>query len=178
MCARHPGCDKSHRRPSWRPGAAAGSIGVVPSDYRLSPALAARLLGTVLVLVGLLMLLLALAVAWLSVPPVVLTVGVVVGIATLLVVGWVVTRRASVVHLDEEGYRVSFVRGAGVSRARWTDVEDVVATTVAGERCVVLRLRDGRTTTVPVRLLAVSPEAFVAELQGRLDRGHGYRRLR
>lgn len=150
----------------------------MPSDYRLSPALAARLLGAVLALVGMVVLLLAVAVAWLSVPPRVLSTGVVVGVAGVVVAGWMLTRRASVVHLDEEGYRVSFVRGAGATRARWTDVEDVVATSLAGERCVVLRLRDGRTTTVPVRLLAGSSEAFVAELRARLDRGHGYRRLR
>ncbi len=37
---------------------------------------------------------------------------------------------ATVVRLDEHGYRVRFVRGAGVTPGRWKDVEDVVATTV------------------------------------------------
>ena len=61
------------------------------------------------------------------------------------------------VRLDDEGYQVRFVRGAGVKQARWKDVEDVVATTVADERCVVLRLRDGRTTTIPVRPSRAAP---------------------
>jgi hypothetical protein len=56
-------------------------------------------------------------------------------------------------------------------------VEDAVATTVAGERCVVLRLRDGRTSTVPVGALAGSAAELVQDLQAHLDRGHGYRRL-
>ena len=35
--------------------------------------------------------------------------------------------------------------------------------------CVVLRLRDGRTTTIPVGVLAVDKDEFVRELQGRLQ---------
>jgi hypothetical protein len=100
------------------------------------------------------------------------------GVAVAALVGaLVLLRRASVVRLDEVGYRVRFVRGAGAEAARWTDVEDVVATTTSGERCVVLRLRDGRTTTVPVRLLAGDTDAFVKDLQAHLNTGHGYRRL-
>ncbi len=43
--------------------------------------------------------------------------------------------------------------------------------------CLELRLRDGRTTTIPVGVLAVDKEEFVRELQGRLQRGHGLRPL-
>ena len=43
--------------------------------------------------------------------------------------------------------------------------------------CVELRLRDGRTTTIPVGVLAVDREEFVRELQARLQRGHGLRPL-
>ena len=42
---------------------------------------------------------------------------------------------------------------------------------------MVLRLRDGRTTTIPVDVLAGSSDAFVKDLQQHLNRGHGYRRL-
>jgi hypothetical protein len=103
--------------------------------------------------------------------------GIVVGVVAFLGGGFFLTRRATVVRLDDAGYRVRLVRGAGVKQARWTDVEDVVATTVGGERCVVLRLRNGGTTTIPVRLLGASPDAFVKDLQGHLNRGHGYRRI-
>ncbi len=40
---------------------------------------------------------------------------------------------------------------------------------------MVLRLRDGRTTTIPVDVLSGSADGFVRDLQDHLDRGHGYR---
>lgn len=150
----------------------------MPSDYRLSRPLLARILGVLLVVLGAALFVLTVAVAVLSLPGTVLTVGVVVvGLAAVLIAlaAW---RNGYVVRLDEAGYRVRFVRGVGVAQGRWTDVEDVVATVVAGERCVVLRLRDGRASTIPVRLLAARPDDFVRDLQGHLNRGHGYRRLR
>ncbi len=91
--------------------------------------------------------------------------------------GHLLTRRSYVVRADDDGYRVRFVRGAGVNAARWEDVEDVVATYVAGARCVRLRLRNGGSTTIPVDVLAVDGDQFVRELQNRLDQGHGYRRV-
>jgi hypothetical protein len=87
----------------------------------------------------------------------------------------VLTRRATVVRLDETGYTVRLVRGAGVRTGRWKDVEDVVARTIEGARCVVLRRRDGRTTTIPVGILAAPADEFVRDLQQHLNRGHGYR---
>lgn len=149
----------------------------MPSDYRLSQPVVVRMMGSLLVLLGVVVLLMTLGVGVLGVPTVVLSVGIVLVALLLLAAALVLTRGVTLVRLDDAGYRVRFVRGAGVQQARWTDVEDVVATTVAGERCVVLRLRDGRTTTLPVRLLRTSPEAFVKDLQGHLNRGHGYRRI-
>jgi hypothetical protein len=149
----------------------------VPSDYRLSQALAARILGVLLAALGALVILLTVGVGLLDLPSSILGGGIVLAVLLLLVGGALLTRGATVVRLDEDGYRVRLVRGAGVTQARWTDVEDVVATTVAGEHCVVLRLRDGGTTTIPVRMLAASPDSFVKDLQGHLNRGHGYRRI-
>ena len=40
---------------------------------------------------------------------------------------------------------------------------------------VVLRLRDGRTTTIPVEMLAMDREAFARDLQEHLQRGQGLR---
>ena len=85
--------------------------------------------------------------------------------------------RFTLVRVDDTGYQVRFVRGAGVRSARWTDVEDLTTTEVAGSDCVQFRLRDGRTTTVPVDLVAGDREEFVRELRNRLDAGHGYKRL-
>jgi hypothetical protein len=149
----------------------------VPSDYRLSQPVVVRMMGALLVLLGVVVLLMTLGVGVLGVPTVVLSVGIVLVALLLLAAALVLTRGVTLVRLDDAGYRVRLVRGAGVQQARWTDVEDVVATTVVGERCVVLRLRDGRTTTIPMRLLRTSPEAFVKDLQGHLNRGHGYRRI-
>jgi len=165
------------RRLDSCPGAALVSNQDVPSDYRFSQALAVRFLGLSLVAVGAAVLLVAVLVGVLALPSVVLTVAVVLAVLLVLAAGVLASRRGYVVRLDEVGYRVRFVRGAGVTQARWRDVEDVVATTVAGERCVVLRLKDGRTSTVPVTALAGDPADFVKDLQRHLNQGHGYRRV-
>lgn len=135
------------------------------------------MLGVLLAVVGLAVVLLTLAVAFLDLPVAVLSAGVVGAAVVTLVAAVLLARRTTVVRLDETGYRVRMVRGAGATEARWTDVEDVVTATVTGERCVVLRLRDGRTTTIPVRMLAGDPDAFVDDLRQHLDKGHGYRRI-
>jgi hypothetical protein len=80
-----------------------------------------------------------------------------------------------VVELDEEGYRVRMIRGAGVRAARWRDVEDAVAASPRGVDCVVLRLRDGRTTSIPVAAVDASREDFVEDLRAHLRRGQGLR---
>ena len=149
----------------------------VPSDYRLSRPLAARFMGLFLAALGVAVFALTVLVAVFALSLTVLSVGVVLAVAAVLLGGLALTRSWYVVRLDDAGYRVRFVRGAGVTHGRWKDVEDVVATTVAGDRCVVLRRRDGRTTTVPVDVLEGDPAAFLADLRSHLDRGHGYRRI-
>ena len=148
-----------------------------PRDYGLAPALRARLWGAALVVAGGLLLVVAAVVLVADLPRVLLTIPLVCAVFGLLVLGILLLRRWYVVRLDDTGYRVRFVRGAGRTQARWTEVEDLTTTVVAGARCVVLRLRDGTTTTVPVNLVAGDREEFVDELQRRLDAGHGYRRL-
>jgi len=139
------------------------------SSYRFAGPFVLRLLGAGLALVGAVVVLAAL----LPLPGG--TVGVVLVLAALGVLLLGLARRVTVVRLDETGYRVRLIRGAGVRRAQWRAVEDVVASTVAGTRCVVLRLRDGRTTTVPVGVLEGRAEDFVGDLQRHLNQGHGYR---
>lgn len=145
------------------------------SDYRLAAPFAVRMLGVALALAGVLVLVTVTLVALLSWPVAVLSVVLLVTVAAVLAAAFVLSRRATVVRLDDTGYTVRLVRGAGVKAGRWKDVEDVVATTVAGAPCVVLRLRDGRTTTIPVGILAVPADDFVRDLQQHLNRGHGYR---
>lgn len=149
----------------------------MPSDYRLSPQLAARLMGASLVLWGLLVLVVTMVVVLFSLPAVIVSAAVVLCVLGIVGVGVALTRSAYVVRLGESGYHVRFVRGAGVKQARWLDVQDVVTTDVAGSPCVVLRLKDGRTSTIPVEVLAVDREEFVRDLQAHLDRGHGLRKV-
>ena len=143
-------------------------IGCVPSDYRLSPPLAARLLGAGLAVVGTFVFLATVVIAVFRLPLGVLALVVALAIVTIFAGGFVLTRHSYVVRLGDEGYQVRFVRGGGVKAARWRDVEDAVTAEVAGAPCVVLRLKDGRSTTIPVEMLAVHRDAFVRDVQGHL----------
>lgn len=145
------------------------------SDYRLSAPVLVRMMGAGLALAGLLVLLVVLGGLVFSWPTAVLSTVVVVAVLGVLVLAAVLWRLAPVVSLGEVGYEVRWVRGAGVRQGRWKDVEDVLATTAAGARVVVLRRKDGTTTTIPVGILAGSGDDFVRDLQQHLNRGHGYR---
>lgn len=141
----------------------------VPSDYRLSPQLAARLMGVALVGVGIVVCLMTVLIALLRLPLELMTVVVVVALGVVFAGGFLLTRRSYVVRLTSDGFRVRFVRGAGVTQGRWVDVVDAVTAEVGGARCVILRLRDGRTTTIPVEVLAVDRDAFVRDVQEHLQ---------
>jgi hypothetical protein len=146
--------------------------------YAFSSALLVRAMGLMLLISGGVVFLVALLTVVADVPGIALTVTVV--LAGLVVVAgalWL-GRLRTMVLFDRDGYEVRSLRGAGVKQARWRDVEDVVTSTAAGQDCVVLRLRDGRTTTIPLGVLEVPAQTFVDDLRSRLDRGHGYRRLR
>jgi len=148
-----------------------------PTLYRLAPAVVARFLGLALVALAL-VLFVGTAVVALAGPPLDLLVAVVlVGVLGCVALGWWLRSRAWVLRCTDDGYRVRLVRGAGVKQARWSAVEDAVTTYRHDVACVQLRLRDGRTTTIPVGVLAVDRDQFVRELQGRLQRGHGLRPL-
>ena len=148
----------------------------MPSDYRLSPALGARLVGLLIVGLAVLVFLATGVVAVLNLHSLVLVPVALVVLAVVFGVGALV-RGATVVHFDDDGYRVRLVRGAGVKAAAWKDVSNAGTATRRGVRCVVLNLRDGRTTTIPVDAVAGDRDAFVRDLQAHLQRGHGLRPL-
>jgi hypothetical protein len=135
-------------------------------------------MGMLLVAVGTGVLALAVLVALLSLPAAVLSAGVVLAVALVAGAGLVLARSASVLRMDADGYQVGLLRRPGVRRARWRDVEDVVIASLSGHPCVVIRLRDGGTTAIPLAAVDAAPEALLADLRDHLDRGHGYRRLR
>jgi hypothetical protein len=146
----------------------------LPVDYALAPQVRARLMGVLLVGLGVLVCAMTVLVSLLTLPLDVMSAVVVVVLVAVVGGGFLLNRRSYVVRADRLGYRVRFVRGAGTRAARWADVQDLVTADVAGARCVVLRLKDGRSTTIPVDLLAVDTESFVRDLRVHLDHGHGY----
>lgn len=146
------------------------------SDYRLSPAFGARLVGLLVVSLAVLVFLATAVVAVLNLHTVVLVPVALVVVAVIFALG-AVLRRTPVVHLDDDGYRVRLVRGAGVRQAGWREVEDAVTASPRDIPCVVLRLVDGRTTTIPVAALDADREEFVRDLQAHLQRGQGLRPL-
>jgi hypothetical protein len=171
--------------PPTTTGPAVCSIGAVPSrptraslpptTFRLAPAVVARLVGLALVLAAVLVFAGTALVAGLDLPADLLVVLVVVCVGGIGLLAWWLRNRAWVLSCTREGYVVRLVRGAGEKQARWAEVEDAVTTTRHDVPCVVLRLRDGRTTTIPVGVLAVDKEQFVRELQERLQLARGLR---
>jgi hypothetical protein len=153
-----------------------------PASYALAPALRVRLLGTGLVAIGVVVLLGMLLTWALDLPGTFVSGLVVLAGVGVLALGMLLGLRHWVVRLDDHGYRVRVLRAGDkdteARSARWTDVLDLQTASVAGQRCAVLRLRDGRTTTLPVDLVEGDSSALVDTLTAHLDRGHGYRRLR
>lgn len=148
-----------------------------PSDYRLAPAFGARLVGGLLVGLAVLMFVATAVVLALGLPVDLLIVLGAVGVVATLVAGYTLTRRVAVVHLGAEGYRVRLVRGAGVTAAGWKEVDEAVTASPGGQPVVILKLGDGRTTTIPVTALDVDREQFVRDLRAHLQRGQGLRPL-
>lgn len=146
------------------------------SGYRLAPPLAARLVGLASVASAALLMVATLLTAVLNGPLWVLIVGGVLGVASVVTLA-AATRALPVLRIDDEGYRVRWVRGAGVTAAHWRDVTGAAAASPGGIDCVVLRLRDGRTTSLPIDALGVDRKAFVAEIREHLKRGEGLRPL-
>jgi hypothetical protein len=134
-------------------------------------------MGASLGAIGLALLVMTVVVTVSGLPADILSGVVILAVVGVFVLGFLLVRRWYVVRIDDTGYRIRFVRGVGQAQARWTEVEDLTTAIVGGTECVVLRLRTGRTSTIPVNLIEGDREEFVDELQRRLDTGHGYRRL-
>lgn len=140
--------------------------------YRLAPSLAARLVGATLLLAAVLVLLttaltLVADLAW-QVTPVVAAVGVVaVGVLAL----WLL-RVAWVVRLTPDGYAVRLLRAPGARACDWAGVSEAVAASPQGVPCLVLRLRDGRATCVPIAVLAADGDDFARDVRRRLRDAH------
>jgi hypothetical protein len=126
-------------------------------------------MGAALVVIAVVLLAMTVLVAVLRLPQDILSVLVLLVVLAVFGLGFLLVRRWYVVRLDDQGYRVRFVRGVGTAHARWVDVLDLGTATESGDDVVVLRLRDGSTTTVPVGFIEGDQEEFVEELRRRLD---------
>jgi hypothetical protein len=152
-------------------------FGPAVSDYRLAPALGARFVGALLVLLAVVLVVATILVAVLDLPLGVLVAVVGAGLLGVVATAYAVLRAVPVVRLDSDGYRVRLVRGVGVVRAPWADVAEAVTATPGGTPVVVLKLRDGGSTTIPVQVLAADREEFARDLRAHLQRGQGLRPL-
>ncbi|UDY23338.1 hypothetical protein [Nocardioides sp. Kera G14] len=139
--------------------------------YRLAPQVRVRFIGLYLVALAIVVFALTVVFVAADLTPDVMIVIAVLGLIGLGVLAWWLSSRAYVVRATPDAYEVRLVRGAGTRSARWAAVEDAVTTSPHGIDCVVLRLKDGTTTTIPVELLAVQKDEFVRQLQGFLQQG-------
>jgi len=130
-----------------------------------------RFVGAFLVLMGLFVFVTAALVGFLHLNRDILSAVVILCVVAVVAVGFAASRIGVLVRLDDTGYQVNYLRRAGVKQARWADVEDVVSGFASEQPVVVVRLRDGRTTTVPVNLLAGSSDDFALDLRDHLNRG-------
>ena len=148
-----------------------------PHDYRFAQAFTVRLVGLGLLVLALAMFAGTAVVAVAGLNGDLLVVLLAVGVSGVFGLAWWLRNRAFVLRAEEDGYVVGPVRGAGVKRARWVDVAEAATASPRGVDCLVLRLRDGGSTSIPVAALAVDREDFVRQMQRRLRAGQGYRPL-
>jgi len=150
---------------------------VADSTYYLAPAFGIRLVGGLLVLLAVVLVIATVVVAVTGLPTAVLVGVTLAGILVTLAGGWLVSRRVPAVRLHASGYRVRLVRGVGATSASWTDVTRAGTASPGGTPVLIISLRDGRATTIPVQVLAADREQLVRDLQAHLDAGHGLRPL-
>lgn len=152
------------------------------SLYRLSPVVSARLVGAAVVLLAVVVLVVSLGMGLWGWPWRVLAWVVVVGALLVGSFAWALFRRLWVVRLRPEGYDVRLLGRRGAPGAGWREVVELAATTQRGVECLVVRLRDGRSTILPVAMVAGDREALAramrAHLHGAVPSGEGDRGAR
>jgi hypothetical protein len=149
------------------------STAEAPKLFRLSPAHVLRLLGPVFVGLGLMWMLVALfgfSTTWARMAT---------GVSLLVAVAGVIfaLRPPVVLKLTDDGYRVSWVRGAGTAIAQWRQVTTFGTQHLGETLALVVELSEGRTTVVPMSLLGARGREAVLEIRQHLDAAHGQRRF-
>lgn len=143
-------------------------VSSTPQIYRPHRALVARVLGTGILVLALLVVAATVVLTVVGAPEWVLVFLVLAYIAAFAVLAVWAVKTVWIVRLDETGYRVRFVKGAGVRSAAWTDVVDLAATEPGGFPCLELTLADGRTTLIPVEVMDGDREQFVRDVREHL----------
>jgi hypothetical protein len=145
-------------------------------DFRLTPSVGARFVGAAFVVIAVLVLALTLVAALVRLP-----FFWVLGLAAVLVLAAVAAgtalHRLPAVRMDDAGYAVHWLRGVGVRRATWAEVEEANTASQEGLDLVVVQLTGDRTTTIPLAALAATREEFVTGLRDRLKRARPTRPL-
>ena len=147
------------------------------SEYRFAPAVSARIVGALLVVLAVLLAVATLVVAVAGLPVLVLLVAAVLGVAAVFAAGHLLTRRVPVVRLDAAGYRVRLVRGAGVTAAAWTEVQEAVTATPRGLPSWCSSWSTGGRPRSRSPCSTWTASEFVRDLQAHLQRGQGLRPL-
>lgn len=143
-----------------------------PRDHHLAAQPRSRILAAILIGFGLVLTIGTFGIALTVSDPDVFAVLLVVMVVFLVGVGTVIVWPWWLVRLTDDGYLVRFIRGAGAKSARWVEVQGMDTAEVGGARCVVLRLRNGETTTIPVDLLDGDSEEFVRNVGRFLSRAN------
>jgi hypothetical protein len=143
-------------------------VSSTPQIYRPHRALVARVLGSGILVLAVLVVIATAVLTVVSAPEWVLVILVLAYIAAFAALAAWAIKTVWIVRLDATGYRVRFVRGAGVRAAAWTDVADLAATEPGGIPCLVITLTDGGSTTIPVEVLEGDREQFVRDVREHL----------
>jgi hypothetical protein len=142
------------------------------TTYRLAPALAVRMVGRSLVSLAALVALATVAGVLLGSGWVVAGVVAVAGLVAIAAWAWYLFRIARAVSLGDDGYAVRLLGGVGATSASWLQVQEVVAASPGAQPCLVLRLRDGRSTRLPMAALAADADAVAVEVRRRVRDAH------
>lgn len=140
-----------------------------PQIYRPHRALVARVLGSGILVLALLVIVATVALTVIGAPEWVLVFLVLIYIGAFAALATWAVKTVWIVRLDDAGYRVRLVRGAGVRSASWSQVTDLAATEPKGIPCLELTLIDGGVTVIPVEVLDGDREQFVRDVRAHLQ---------
>ena len=149
-----------------------GPARTATSSYRLAPALGVRLVGRCLVTLAVLVFVATFLGPLIGSGWLVAAGATVAGLALVGLWAWYLLRIAWAVRLTEHGYAVRLIRGVGTPAASWADVDEVVTASPADLDLLVVRLRNGTQTRLPMAALAADPDTFAHDVRTRLRDAH------